>query len=339
MVDDTQSPVFGLSSADFLPTAPPGQWLTLIIRVAVPEVDAQMRIARTLESLGTATLVQGVYLLPWRHDLEEGLDELGGYVRSAGGDAEVVILTSRDMLQEARLRTSLDRTMRYAAIEQTVSALSRGLGLTEPAAIARVLTRQREELLRVMAIDYFPGPARDQARATVESAEAAVKAALFPEAGRATLPERGARSEFFHRIWVTRQPLWADRLGSAWLIRRFIDVESHLIWLARDDLVPGGVLGFGFAGAVFQNSTERTTFEQLLDYFRMGRDGALIRLAALVRDLETGSRDVAESAAIEQVMAGAVRRAEGDPGALLAAMEQVFDQIYETFLDHPRKVR
>ena len=58
-----------------------------------------------------------------------------------------------------------------------------------------------------------------------------------------------------------------------------------------------------------------------------------------MRDLETGSRDVAESAAIEQVMAGAVRRAEGDPGALLAAMEQVFDQIYETFLDHPRKVR
>ncbi len=329
----------GHGGAGLASLPPPGHWLGLIIRAPIREVDAHMRVSRTLESLGSAQLVEGVHVLPQRADLTASLDELCHYILESGTPAEVVTLSTRTGAQEARLRAAFDRTERYADLTRTVTSLSNGLELTEASAVARVLARQHDELARLITIDYFPGDAQREARQAMESAETAVREALFPPAGTSTLPRGCDSGDFFHRVWVTRQPLWVDRLASAWLIRRFIDVESHLLWLDRAGPIPSEALSFGFAGAQFQNSPDRITFDQLIRYFHLEEDACLVRMAALVRDVETGRRRVAESDAIESLLEGATRRAQGAPDALLGAAEQIFDQVYEAFLDHPRKAR
>jgi hypothetical protein len=339
MIDRIQWSDFGHLGAGLPSALPPGHWLTLIIRAPIREVDAHMRVSRTLESLGSVQLTEGVHVLPRRDDLTASLDELCNYIIEGGTPAEVVILSTRTSAQEAGIRAAFDRSERYATLVRTVNSLSSGLELTEASAVSRVLARQHDELARLVAIDYFPGEAQRQALQAMETAEAAVKAALFPVEGGATLPRGCSSQDFFHRVWVTRQPLWADRLASAWLIRRFIDVESHLIWLDRDNPVPSEAISFGFTGAQFQNSPDRITFDQLVRYFRLDEDASLGRMASLVRDVETGQRHVAESGAIELLLEGATRRAERAPDALLEAAEQIFDQVYEAFLDHPKKAR
>lgn len=58
-----------------------------------------------------------------------------------------------------------------------------------------------------------------------------------------------------------------DRLASAWLIRRYIDPQAELLWLATPADCPAEALGFDFDGATFTHVGARVTFEVLLASF------------------------------------------------------------------------
>lgn len=44
------------------------------------------------------------------------------------------------------------------------------------------------------------------------------------------LIERLLLSDYQGRAWATRHHPWVDRLASTWLIRRFIDRRSQILW-------------------------------------------------------------------------------------------------------------
>ncbi|MGZ4955204.1 MAG: chromate resistance protein ChrB domain-containing protein, partial [Methylobacter sp.] len=44
-----------------------------------------------------------------------------------------------------------------------------------------------------------------------------------------------------------------DRLACAWLIRRFIDAQAQILWLASPNDCPASALGFDFDGAIFSH--------------------------------------------------------------------------------------
>src|SRR5260370_35627928 len=74
-------------------------------------------------------------------------------------------------------------------------------------------------------------------------------------------------SYYFKRVWATRKPLWADRLASAWLIRRFIDPEATLLWLDKNQGRPSTAVGVGFEGATFSNNKDKVTVQEMLASF------------------------------------------------------------------------
>jgi hypothetical protein len=121
-----------------------------------------------------------------------------------------------------------------------------------------------------------------------------------------------------------------DRVASAWLIRRFIDPQARFLWLAQPSDCPSEALGFDFDGAAFTHVGERVTFETLLASFSLEDDAALMRLAALVHQLDVGGDSVAEAAGFEAVMAGARERLDDDD-ALLAEIGTVLDSLYAHF--------
>jgi hypothetical protein len=158
---------------------------------------------------------------------------------------------------------------------------------------------------------------------------------MFPDAPQGTRAPAAA-NQYFKRAWATRKPQSADRLASAWLIRRFIDPEAALLWLEKGEDVPAAAVSFGFEGAAFSNSKSLVTFERILSAFGLAQNPTLARLGALVHYLDAGGPPVAEAPGVETLLQGARRRSASDD-ELFRETEKTFDLLYEEYFDSPAK--
>lgn len=310
------------------------RWLIFVTNLPVDDPAARMRVLRTLDSLGCAMLREGVFLLPDRDENRQGLMRLTDHVARLNGSAQVLASTSLDEDQERLFRGLFDRSGRYDELIKNVASLSAGFGISDPGAIARVIGKQRHDFEAIASLDFFPSPARERAAQALAEAEHRVRSLMFPDAVREGKTTQSGR-HYFRRIWATRKPLWADRLASAWLIRRFIDAEATVIWLEKAQPCPQTAVGFGFEGATFANSKNRVTFEELLSSFGLEGNPTLARLGALVHYLDAGGTPVAEAAGVETLLQGARRRSQNDD-QLFAETEKTFDLLYEAYFEAPK---
>ncbi len=309
------------------------QWLVFVASLPTDDPAVRMRVLRTLESLGCAMLREGVYLLPDNPAARQGLTRLSEYVGRISGSAHVLCVTA-DAGQAHGFRALFDRSAKYEELVKTVEGLRSGFGISDPSAIARVLNKQRREFDAISALDFFPSAARDRASQAIVETEAQVRKLMFPDsprAGRAADP--GA--SYFKRTWATRRPLWADRLASAWLIRRFIDPEAKLVWLDKSQDCPANAVGFAYDGASFSNSRDKVTFEELLARFGLDRNPTLAKIGSLVHYLDAGGAPVAEAAGVETLLQGARRRSNTDD-ELFRESEKTFDLLYEAYVETPK---
>jgi len=194
-----------------------------------------------------------------------------------------------------------------------------------------VLHKQRRELEAISALDFFPAEAKTRAERALADVEAAVKQLLFASQSQAL----AVGEKLLGRAWVTRKPLWADRLACAWLIRRFVDPEATLAWLDKGEGVPDGALGFAFDGAHFAASASRVAYEELLARLKLGANAALAKIGSIVHFLEMGGTAVPEAAGVQTLLQGAVRRSP-DLQDLVAEAEKTFDLLYEAYYEPAR---
>ncbi len=307
------------------------KWLAFVASLPTDDPAARMRILRTLESLGCAVVRDGVYLLPDTAENRSGLSRLREHLTRIQGSATLLAVTAIDSEQAQVFQNLFDRTGKYESLILTIEGLKAGFGISDPAAIARILTKQRREFDAISALDFFPSPVREQAARTLNEAEESVRGLMFPDVPKATSVTRSGR-RFFKRVWATRPPLWADRLASSWLIRRFIDTEATIIWLDKMQNCPEMAIGFAFENAEFSNSKSEITFERLLKSFDLNNNASLARIGALVHFLEAGGTPVAEAAGVETLLQGARRRSLNDD-SLLAESEKTFDLLYDAYFD------
>jgi hypothetical protein len=225
-----------------------------------------------------------------------------------------------------------DRSARYEDLIKTVESLSIGYGHADPSAISRVLHKQRRDLNAIAALDFFPTPVRSRAQQAIATAEAAVKKLLYAQSQADIPPSETLQG----RTWATRKPLWADRLASAWLLRRFIDPDARIVWLEKSEPPPAGAIGFGFDGAHFAASEARVGFEEILAQLGLSDNAALVKIGSIVHFLEVGGTPVPEAAGVQTLLLGAARRARGED-ALLDEAEKTFDLLYEAYCEPPKR--
>ncbi|MFN0163412.1 MAG: chromate resistance protein ChrB domain-containing protein [Burkholderiales bacterium] len=311
------------------------RWLVLVTQLP-EEAGARMRILRTLESLGCGVLGDGVFLLPDTVASRQGLPRLGEHIDASGGSHHILnVVAERD--QTLAFAAKFDRTARYVELIKNIESLAAGFGVSDPTTLSRSLIKFRREFDAIASLDFFPSEIRNRANAALSKIDADVKALLFPRGTDATTTqELRAAQKFFRRVWVTRRPLWADRLASAWLIRRFIDAEGRVFWGERDQTAPDTAVTFGFEGAMFCNSATQVTYEVLLDSFGLARDPALKRIAGIIHALDIGGQVVPEAAGVETLLQGAQRRATGEEH-LLAETEKTFDLLYDAYFEAPTR--
>jgi hypothetical protein len=293
-----------------------------------------MRVLRKLESLGAGVLREGVYALPDTPANRKSLDELAARVGGEGGTAYALRVAATSQGQNDAFRRLFDRSAQYQALVKIVEGLRLGFGQSDPSALARVLLKQRRDFEAISALDFFPSPAKARAQQALADADQEIRKLYFSKA-----PSSIATGEKLHgRTWATRKPLRADRLASAWLVRRFIDPEAKMLWLEGTGEAPPGAIGFGFEGAHFAPGDALVAYEEIMRQLQLGANQAIARIGAIVHYLEAGGAPVQEAAGVQTLLEGAVRRAQNDD-ELLAEAEKTFDLLYEAYFEPPPRPR
>ena len=304
-------------------------WLSLIISLPTSNATARMRIWRALKSLGCGVLRDGVYLLPDNAATTRSLEQQAAEILDAGGTAQIVKLHSTLPSQDIAFRELFNRTDDYATLKQAIGLFVGTLPTQNLLASKRTLKRLARDFAAISAIDFFPGPAREQIALLLDKATAGLASVTHPDEPHAAKGKikKLKREDFQSRTWATRKHLWVDRMASAWLIRRFIDPAANFKWLNKPQDCPKSALGFDFDGASFTHVGSLVTFEVLLASFNIEPDPALLRLAEVVHFLDVGGIPVAEAHGLELVLKG-MRERCADDDDLLKEVAKIFDDLY-----------
>lgn len=301
-------------------------WLMLILTLPTANTAARMRAWRALKALGAAVLRDGVYLLPEQPPLRAALQAVADDVQASGGSAHLLRVEA-----QPDFPALFDRGAEHAELLAEIEALRQTVARTDPDALAAQAAALRKRLDQLQAIDHLPSEASRQSAAAMDELHGLVARRLQPDEPRATAGEVPRRERAAHqgRTWVTRARPWVDRLASAWLIRRFIDPEARLLWLADPHQAPAHALGYDFDGATFSHVGARVTFETLLAAFDL-ETPALRRLGALVHRLDAGGAPVPEADGVERVLSG-MRTALLDDDQLFLVAASVFEALWTRF--------
>lgn len=303
-------------------------WPILIISLPTENATARMRAWRALKSAGAAVLRDGVYLLPNQPSCRSIFDAVAADVVANGGSAYVLMAEEPS---DIHFQEQFDRRDEYANLLVDIQTVRNALMPETALGITKQIRKLRKAFATVMEIDFFPGEEQKQADAALVELEVAVNRVLSPDEPQPITGQvqRLKLPDYQSRTWATRRRPWVDRLASAWLIRRFIDEDATILWLAHPSDCPSDALGFDFDGATFSHVGVKVTFEVLLASFGLDRPG-LQRIGALVHYLDVGGVQPPESLGIETVLAG-LRESITDDDQLLAIASSVFDGLLVSF--------
>jgi len=90
--------------------------------------------------------------------------------------------------------------------------------------------------------------------------------------------------------WVTRERPKTDRIACPWLIRKFIDPDAEILYVARDEVLVvaerEGAHSFDAPGAEYTHRGSKCSFETLIDEFDLGGDSlGVSRVHGRLQDL------------------------------------------------------
>ena len=129
--------------------------------------------------------------------------------------------------------------------------------------------------------------------------------------------------------WVTWQGVGVDRIGCAWLLRRFVDPAAEFLFvLVGHRPLPAEAEPFDVPGVALSHHEGHATFHALLRRYDLA-DPVLRRIARIVDEADT-----VQEAALEPAAAGldlicrGIRRTSRDDHQALERGAIVYDALY-----------
>ncbi len=280
-------------------------WLVLMVSLPPTPSSFRVRVWRKLRTLGAVALRNSVYLLPSTPDNFERFQWLGQEVQKDGGEATLLSVEQIENIKRSDVVRLFQqaREPEYRALAERYRKVARALDRkTRHRSAARrdeELTRLARELERIHDIDFFDDLPLDSLKG---------------------------------RRWVTRPRPHVDRLGSAWLIKRFIDPEAQFVFAPSKEFPPDAI-PFDAAGAEFGHQGEDCTFETLVR--RLGlRDRRLAQLAEIVHEVDLRDQKFPrdEARGIDLAIRGILATLKDDQEVLAQGMK-LFDGLYAALTD------
>ena len=262
-------------------------WLMLIHQVPNSPAYLRVKMWRRLQKIGAVAVKNAVYVLPRSDQSSEDFHWVAREIIEGGGDASVCEatfiegITAKELIELFQAARDSDYTELVAEVKElhTEVRTAENGGEIWAAGMAARVSRLRQKLTDIQAIDFFPSPAGKQAEASVSELEAKIRKAPMRKA------QQAARS-YSGRTWVTRTGVHVDRIASAWLIRRFIDNQARFKFVpAKGYRRESGELRFDMFDAEFTHEGDLCTFEVMIERLNIA-DRPLGRIAEIIHDID-----------------------------------------------------
>jgi hypothetical protein len=295
-------------------------WLLLLFSLPTNRNTERVAVWRRLKKMGAVQVKTSTYLLPDEPAQYEQFQWLAQQIRDYGGDATLVRAQEIEGLSKQKLIGIFNdaRAKDYAELRKSLREFigrRKKMDAEEAATEIERLTRKFRE---IRAVDFF------------DSARGHDIAMLLR---RAEGPKRVRRLEkldvrqYQGKTWLTRPRPEIDRVGSAWLISKFIDRKPKFVFAPTPDAVADAI-PFDMLDAEFSHHGNYCTFETLTKRFAIsdksaGKIGEMIHDA----DLDDARFQRAEAVGIDRVLKGWAKQGLPDEEILRRGFE-CFDALY-----------
>jgi hypothetical protein len=294
-------------------------WLLLLYSLPTRQKTERVAIWRRFKKIGAIQIKTSTYLLPDNPPQYEHFQWLAQQIRDFGGDATLVRVQEIEGMSNERLIALFNRARdeEYGTIKKSLHGfLVRGRK-TDPEEKAAELERLTRQFRAIRDIDFFQSSRGQDVQMLLRRAEGTRKR---------TLPRLEAKN-YRGRTWLTRPRPEIDRVGSAWLIRRFIDPRAKFVLAAT---VPPNreIIPFDMVDVEFSHHGDYCTFETLIRRFGI-EDKAVKKIAEMIHDadLEDAKFQRSECIGIDRVLKGWAKSGMSDDQILLHGFD-CFDGLY-----------
>jgi hypothetical protein len=295
-------------------------WLVLVFSLPAKSASQRVDVWRRLRRSGAIALPGGGHLLPRTAANEERLQWLATAIRKHKGDASIIRAEAIGDLPAPEVVKLFNgaRAAEYDALGEEVKKLLGTRGETPRGQLPRL----RRRLQDIVERDFFGCPARGRVEALVSRLE---PKPVTKKAGTS----KHRRADFEGRTWITRPRPGIDRVGSAWLIRRFIDAKARFTFADDPKASPGAVPFDMFTRDGFGHEGDACTFETLVKAFGI-TDARVARLAQAIHDadLEDEKFGRGEAIGIARVLAGWNEQGLSDDELLRRGVDMI-EGIYQ----------
>ena len=309
------------------------RWLTLLTTLPPTPTRHRVGVWRKLQRMGAIRLRGSAWILPENPETTELFQWLVQEIQSFRGEATLLRVDRIETMSDEAIAALFHkaRGAEYQAVMHGCREILRQLDRSPGhhrrsiAQLRSELDSLKRELDRVQSIDYLKAPAGERARALWETTAKRLRTAEArprPTGGRhrTSLPPRGS-------TWVTRPRPHIDRIGSAWLIKRFCDPDAKFAFADAADAARKGI-PFDVLGADFGHHGEDCTFETVAKRFGI-RDPRVRAIAEIVHeaDLHDGKFTRNEATGVDLAI-NALVEATADDHELLERGMAIFEGLY-----------
>jgi len=270
--------------------------------------------------MGAVQIKTSTYLLPDVPAQYEQFQWLAQQIRDYGGDSTLVRAQEIEGLTEGKVIALFNdaRAKDYGELRKSLqSFITRRKKIEAEEAVSELerLTRQFRE---IRAVDFFDSPRGHDVAMLLRRAEG---------------PKRSRQLEILDvkqyqgKTWLTRPRPEIDRVGSAWLIARFIDRKPKFVFASTLEAIPDAI-PFDMLDAEFSHHGNYCTFETLLRRFSIS-DKSLVKIGEMIHDadLDDARFQRVEAVGIDRVLKGWAKEGLSDQEILRRGFE-CFDALY-----------
>jgi hypothetical protein len=295
-------------------------WLLLLFSLPTNRNTERVAVWRRLKKLGAVQIKTSTYLLPHEPAQYEQFQWLAQQIRDYGGDSTLVRAQEIEGLTKEKVIAMFNdaRAKDYAELRKSLQGFigrRRKMDAETAGAELERLTRQVREIREV---DFFDSPRGHDVAMLLRRAESRSHTRQL-----AVLDSK----QYQGKTWLTRPHPEIDRVGSAWLISKFIDRKPKFVFAPSADAVPGAI-PFDMLDAEFSHHGNYCTFETLTKRFAIS-DKVVAKIGEMIHDadLDDARFQRVEAVGIDRVLKGWAKQELPD-GEILRRGFECFDALY-----------
>jgi hypothetical protein len=319
---------------------PACHWLLFFYSLPSKPVGNRMKVWRKLSQIGAVPFKGSGYILPNSEENYEYFLWLTSEVIDKGGEAAFVqvdrieSMTEKeiiDFFNSSREREYLPVEEEMENVERRIITLNQGEYPGREGKAMESLNRLAKEFETIKRVDFFSSRKGIALEKRIKEARDRINSfsSEDPATAEKSIAQKNLK-DYQGKIWVTRPGPYVDRMASAWLVRKFIDLTAVFKFINEGVPVTpkGNRVTFDQKNGEFTHQGDLCTFEVLIKSFAL-KDKALKKMAEAVHqiDLKDNKYPAPEANGLEELLKG-IRKMTTDDQEILNKGMALFEMLY-----------